>query len=127
MSDVTVYVTNNLPLSDEKIIDRFGLRWGIEDFYRDAKDNLAFDQYQVRNMKVIKRHRHLVFLAYTFLVFSKLKGSFSKFFKAKAKTIGELLTNFRRLNILSFLKRYKKKGNTNVLAQYLQLNSPILM
>jgi len=53
----------------------------IEDFYRDAKDNLGFDQYQVRSLKVIKRHWYLVFLAYTFLKMSKLKGVFQRVFK----------------------------------------------
>lgn len=126
-NDVTVYVTNNLSLSDEEVIDRFGLRWGIEDFYRDAKDNLAFDQYQVRNIKAIKRHWYLVFLAYTFLTFSKLKGSFSKLFRTKAKTIGELLTDFRKLNLLSFLNWLKKKSNANVFLQYLQVKKPLLI
>jgi len=124
--DVTVYITNNFALSDEQVTDRFGLRWGIEDFYRDAKDNLAFDRYQVRSIKAIKRHWYLVFIAYTFLVFSKLKGSFSKLFRTKAKTIGELLTAFRKLNLLSFLNWLKKKSNTNVFFQYLQVKRPPL-
>lgn len=126
-NDVKVYATNNLSLSNEEVIDRYGLRWGIDKFYRDAKDNLAFDQYQVRNIKAIKRHWYLVFLAYTFLIFSKLKGSFSKLFETKAKTIGELLTTFRRLNLFSFLNWIKKKDNVNVFLKYLQAKRPILV
>jgi len=68
-----VYVTNNLFLKDKEIVHRFTRRWRAEDFNRDTKDNLALDQYQVRSLKVIKRHWYSAFIAHSFLMCSKPK------------------------------------------------------
>ena len=66
MKRIDVYVTNNLSLKDKEIVYHFSRRWRTEDFNRDAKDNLAFDQYQVRSLKAIKRHWCSVFIAHSF-------------------------------------------------------------
>jgi len=63
MKRIDGYVTNNLSLKDKEIVYHFSQRWRTEDFSRDAKDNLAFDQYQVRSLKAIKRHWYSVFIA----------------------------------------------------------------
>lgn len=55
MKRIDVYVTDNLSLKDKEIAHHFSQRWRTEDFNRDAKDNLAFDQYQMRNLKAIRR------------------------------------------------------------------------
>ena len=67
MKRIDVYVTENLFLKDKEIVHHFSRRWKTEEFDRDAKDNLAFDQYQVRSLKAIKRHWYSVFIAHTFL------------------------------------------------------------
>ena len=75
--DVHIYVSNHLSYSAEDTLKKYALRWGIECIFRDLKENVAFDHYQVRSIKAITRHWHLASLAYTFLMVSKLNGTFS--------------------------------------------------
>ena len=95
-----IFVTNHLSLSAEEVVARYALRWGIECIFRDLKENVAFDHYQVRSLKSISRHWHLTSLAYTFLLVSKLNGSFSKIFNQQPITVGEQLLLFRKINSL---------------------------
>jgi SRSO17 transposase len=120
---IDVYVTNNLSLKDKEIVYHFSQRWRTEDFNRDAKDNLAFDQYQVRTLKAIKRHWYSVFIAHSFLMCSKLKGSFQRILKANLNTVGDLLRAFRKINFLHFLRWLK--NHYNVFRQYLCVKEPI--
>lgn len=98
---VHVYVTNHISLSADEVIKKHSLRWGIEWVFRDLKENVAFDHYQVRSIKSISRHWHLASLAYTFLLISRLNGSFSKSFQLKTKSISKQLVLFRKLNSFS--------------------------
>jgi len=123
MKRIDVYVTNNLSLKDKEIVYHFSRRWRTEDFNRDAKDNLAFDQYQVRTLKAIKRHWYSVFIAHSFLMCSKLKGSFQRILKANLNTVGDLLRTFRKINFLHFLRWLK--NHYNVFHQYLCVKEPI--
>lgn len=118
---VHVFVTNHLSLSDEETIARYALRWGVECIFRDLKENVAFDQYQVRSIKAIERHWHLSCLAYTFLFWANQNGYFSKIFKAKQKlkTMGECLLTFRRLNTRVCIQWLQK--NPEAFAGYLAL------
>lgn len=99
--DVHIYVSNHLSYSPEQILQKYALRWGIEWIFRDLKENVAFDHYQVRSIKAITRHWHLAALAYTFLLWCKLNGYLSKNFATKPKTLGQQLELFRKLNSLS--------------------------
>jgi len=46
--DMHVLITNNLTMSVETAIFTYLMRWGIEESFRELKDNFCFDQYQVR-------------------------------------------------------------------------------
>jgi len=118
-------LTNNLSLADKEIVFHAARRWKIEEFYKDAKENLGFDQYQVRTLKEIKKHWYFVFLAYTFLKMSKLKGAFQRVFKpdVRLNTLGDLLRTFRKLSFLHFWNWLR--NHHNVLLQYLQVKEPI--
>jgi len=120
--DVHVYVTNHLSYSAETVIKKYALRWGIECIFRDLKENVAFDHYQVRSIKSISRHWHLASLAYSFLLISKLNGSFSKIFHHYPQSCGEQLLLFRKINSVSaadwILKNYETYQN------YLGLKNP---
>ena len=109
--DAHVLVTNHLSLHAETVFQRYALRWGIERIFQDTKDNLAFDQYQVRSIKAIARHWHMSLLAYSFLLRTMLNGSLSKITKESPETIGEALEIFRDLNAFEsweFLKKNPK-------------------
>ncbi len=95
---VHIFVTNHLSLSDGDVIKKYALRWKIECIFRDLKENVGFDQYQVRKIKGICRHWYLSCLAYTFLLWTKQNGYLSRIFHQKIKTIGEHLLAFRKLN-----------------------------
>lgn len=51
----------------ESILRAYGLRWRIETFYRDAKQNLGLEAYMLRSVGAVKRHLALVFVAFTLL------------------------------------------------------------
>ena len=60
-------VTSALSWNRESILRADGHRWRIETFYRDAKQNLGLESYLVRDIRAVKRHIALVFVAFTIL------------------------------------------------------------
>lgn len=115
--DVHVFVTNHLKYSPEEVIAIYALRWGIEWIFRDLKENVYFDHYQVRSIKAISRHWALACLAYSFLYWSKQNGYLSKsfVFQSKPKTMGMQLELFRNVNSLTsadwILQNYQSYQN----------------
>jgi len=87
--DPAVLVTNRKEWEPVKIISTYELRWSIDAFYRDAKQHLGLEAYQLRNGKGIKRHWYFVFLAYTFLMLNVQNSKLLKRITAKISTIGE--------------------------------------
>lgn len=85
----TVLVTNRKEWESVKIISTYELRWGIDAFYRDAKQHLGLEAYQLRNSKGIKRHWYFVFLAYTFLMLNVQNSRLLRRINATISTIGE--------------------------------------
>lgn len=112
------FITNNFEEKSEAIIDQYKTRWSIDNFYRQSKDNLAFDQFQVRSGLSIMRHWTMIFLAYTFWVHSKLKGVFSKIYQGTIDTLSEFTRLMQNLNLVRVAK-----DQTNVLLAKLSLNS----
>lgn len=98
---VHIFVTNDLKLSAKEIAKKYSLRWGIEWMFRDLKENVGFDHYQVRTMRGITRHWYLCFLAYSFLIWIKLNGYCQRTVDFKPKTMGGQLLLYRNLNSLS--------------------------
>lgn len=62
------FATDNLQWEPTRILNTYARRSKIEGFYRDAKQNLGLEDYQLRDLRGIKRHWCLVFLAYSLLV-----------------------------------------------------------
>ena len=81
-------VTNRKEWTIGKILSVYARRWPIETFYRDAKQNLGLESCELRNLRGIRRHWDLVFLAYTLLQFESLSGPLSKWIKSNVVTIG---------------------------------------
>ncbi|MCK4325445.1 transposase [bacterium] len=98
---VHIFVTNDLKLNAKQIVKKYALRWGIELMFRDLKENVGFDHYQVRSIRGITRHWYLCFLAYSFLIWIKLNGYCQRAVDVKPKTMGEHLLLFRNLNSLT--------------------------
>jgi len=73
-----VLISTDIVSSDKKIISTYLLRWGIEESFRELKDDFAFDQYQVRHQKQIQRHWILSFLAWSIAYWIKQNACLSK-------------------------------------------------
>jgi len=89
LSDTPKYLAaNQLGWEARRILRVYKSRWSIETFYRDSKQNLGLEDYEMRNLVGIKRHWYLVFLSYTLLTLSSLDRSLRKWVHANASTIG---------------------------------------
>jgi SRSO17 transposase len=71
----TKYYLSNLPA--DILLRRLVLlahsRWVVEQFYEDAKGECGLDEYQGRRWDGLHRHLALVMVAYSFLVWARLK------------------------------------------------------
>jgi len=61
------YTTNRKDWQPKRILTIYLDRWPTETFNEDAKGNLGFEDYQLRQMRAIKRHWYLSFVAYSLL------------------------------------------------------------
>lgn len=59
-----VFISTDVSLSTREILDRYVERWPVEVFFRQSKDKLAFDRYQIRSSKGIRRYWLLMSLAH---------------------------------------------------------------
>ena len=50
------FISTDVSLSTREILDRYMERWSIEVFFRQGKNVLAFDKYQIRSSKGIHRY-----------------------------------------------------------------------
>lgn len=67
MSDpktLRAFISTDVSLSTEQILNFYVNRWEIEVFFRDCKTKIAFDKYQIRSSKGIRRFWILTSLAY---------------------------------------------------------------
>lgn len=51
-----VFISTNVGLSTQEILDIYTKRWPIELFFRQSKSKLALDKYQIRSQQGIKRY-----------------------------------------------------------------------
>ncbi len=67
------FISTDVSLSSEEILNVYVNRWAIEVFFRDCKTKLAFDGYQIRSRKGIRRFWIITSLAY-FIACSQSKS-----------------------------------------------------
>lgn len=70
------------------ILGTYLKRGKIDSFYKDAKQELGLEDYEVRKLRGVKRHWLMVFLAHALLQFSSPKGGPVAWIKASLKTVG---------------------------------------
>lgn len=102
MEKIDVLMTNDTRSSVPFLLRSWSFRDTIDKFYQRGKDDLGFDQYQVRDEKPIRRHWYMVFLMYTFLIRHRQCGSFRKWCTHFLNTFGELLSIIRTKLMLYF-------------------------
>ena len=81
------FISTDVSLATEEILELYVNRWEIEVFFRACKTKLAFDRYQIRSAKGIKRFWILTSLAYFLACHQSETFYFSHGFDLIAKTI----------------------------------------
>lgn len=62
------YCSNKLDMKADKLLNLYARRWKIDSFYRDAKQNLGMEEYEMRKIEGVRRHLAMVLIAHTLLV-----------------------------------------------------------
>jgi len=83
-----VLVTNKLNWDVKTSLETYLLRWKIDAFYRDAKQELGLEDYKVRKLQGLKRHWLMVFLADTLLQLNPKADVFVECVKSDLETVG---------------------------------------
>ena len=81
------FISTNTALSDQKILDFYTIRWEIEVYFRDCKNRLALDKYQIRSTKGISRYWLIASLAYLIACFASKSFDFSEGFTIFAQRL----------------------------------------
>ena len=81
------FISTDVSLSTEEILNFYVERWEIEVFFRDCKTKLAFDKYQIRSSKGIRRFWILTSLAYFIACSCSESFSFSEGFYSLSDTV----------------------------------------
>lgn len=82
-----VLVTRQIHWEAKRIITTYCERFSIEVFYKDAKQQLGFSDYQCRSEQTIGKHWYLVFCAYSLLRLDMLQTPAYQTWQRKLKTI----------------------------------------
>ena len=99
-----ILATNKLNwTSPKKIYEAYSHRWSLETFYRDSKQNLGLESYQLRSIESIQKHWCLVELAYTLLTFSRLNCSILEKVSNQMTTLGQAAEKAGREILESFV------------------------
>lgn len=102
MDEIDVHMTNDTTSDVASLLRGWSFRDAVDKFYQRGKDDLGFDQYQVRDDKPIRRHWYMVFLMYSFLVWHRQCGSFRKWCTHLCGTFNQLLDVIRTKLMLHF-------------------------
>jgi hypothetical protein len=106
-------------LRSDTVARVYALRNWVEEFYKEAKDDLGAGQYQVRDLESIVRHWQMVFAAYSLVVTLKREHRLERWCK-KLHTLRQTLFALRdylwQKATLVWLP-----GNLEVLKEHLQL------
>jgi len=84
-----ILVTNVLTWEARRVLTVYDGRWSVETFYRDSKQELGLDGYELRDEDGFRRHWYLVFAAYSCLLTEFHACGRRSWFTAKLLTIGE--------------------------------------
>ena len=96
--DWALFLTTDVHLSMNKMLEVYALRWGIEVYFKEAKQHLGFLKEQTATFASHTASIHLCAIRYLMLVHNKLAGHESR--------IGDIRSNIQeQLDILSFAGR----------------------
>jgi SRSO17 transposase len=115
------YCSNKLDLKADKMLNVYAKRWKIDCFYRDAKQNLGMEEYEMRKIEGVRRHLAMVLMAHTFLVLgpvpespneedTKLRGIDVARAEAVVETIGSRCRLAYKQVLVSFIALVLRAG-----------------
>ncbi|MBM3253065.1 MAG: transposase [Candidatus Omnitrophica bacterium] len=113
--EIRSIISNDLTLSEKKATLTYFERWKIERLFRELKDSLYFDHYQVRHKLKIMRYWMLVILAWTLIYWIRQNGYLYRSISSslKGKTINECKQALLKLILFSSYQALRK-NNTNI-------------
>jgi hypothetical protein len=89
--DFHFYVSNRLDWSEKQVLEAYKVRQSIDVFYRDVKQNLGLEEYQMRRGRGAIIHWHLAFNAYTLLsLLRRSLGKVSHRLERRLATLGDV-------------------------------------
>jgi len=108
-------ITNDLSLSEKKVVLTYLERWAIERIFRELKDSFCFDHYQVRHQLKIMRYWSLVILAWTLIYWIRQNGYLYRTISTslKGKSINECKQALLKLILFSSYQALRK-NNANI-------------
>ena len=86
---IHIFIANDLRLSHKKVVEVYMQRWGIEQIFRELKDTLYFDHYQVRHKEKIMRYWMLCVLVFSLIYWVKLNGCLTKVLNYSPQTFND--------------------------------------
>ena len=96
--DWALFLTTDIQLSMSKMLETYALRWGIEVYFKEAKQHLGFLQEQTATFASHTASIHLCAIRYLMLVHSKLED--------QSVRIGDIRSEIQeQLDTLSFAGR----------------------
>jgi len=96
--DWALFLTTNIRLSMSKMLETYALRWGIEVYFKEAKQHLGFLQEQTTTFASHTASIHLCAIRYLMLVHNKLEDPVSR--------VGDIRSQIQeQLDSLSFAGR----------------------
>lgn len=109
--NIHILITNNLTLSTKSVLSTYLLRWGIEESFRELKDDFCFDQFQVRHQEQIQRHWILSFLAWSLTYWIKQNACLSKILHDSPASISQCKESVAALIIIDSAFLLSKNPN----------------
>lgn len=88
--DWALFLTTDVNLSTSKMLEVYALRWGIEVYFKEAKQHLGFLAEQTRSFSSHTASIHLCAIRYLMLVHAKLEGELSRISDARSSIQDQL-------------------------------------
>jgi SRSO17 transposase len=118
--DPHFYCTSRLDWNIYQILSLYARRWRVDVFYRESKQNLGLEDYEVRKISGARRHIQMVFTAHVLLVLgSAFVGTDSSSEKSVPQTSPKLAKDIRVAKALASLDQTIGSRRRRVYAEVL--------
>ena len=101
---VKYIVSNKIDAPASHLIEMYAMRWRVETFFRDTKQDLGFGDCELRHTAGASRHWHLLMLAYSLLKFGAAHSALGTILGHASSLRNDVKRSFRESvqNLLSW-------------------------